>query len=426
MKTAQKRRLKKLSDRGLDALKPEAKPYKVSDEQGSSLFLLVNPNGSKLWRFRYHFGFNEQGKPKEKLLSLGEYPAVPLAKARTRRDEARALLADGIDPSDQRKEDRREQLAAAEGTFRAIAEKWLDKQKDVLAEETLSIHRGRLVSTLYPAFGSRLIDSIEPPELLTLLENIEKTGKVETAHRTRALFARVALFGIQTGRCKRNAGAQLHGALKPVQTTHFAAITEPRKVGELLRAIDTFTGQPSTQFALKVAPYLFVRPGELRHAEWQEVELDGDSPEWRIPAHKTKMKDIHVVPLAPQVVKILRTLKAITGDQRFLFPGLYGNDKPISDMTLGAALARLGYPSDVHTTHGFRSTASTLLNERSFAPDIIELQLQHKERNEVRSAYNYATKMPERRDMMNQWADYLDGLRAGGNVIGINTKRKAS
>ncbi len=398
-----------LSDVTIKAAKPREKPYKVWDERG--LYMLVTPTGSRLWRFRYRLA------GREKLISFGDYRDVPLKRARERRDEARQLVADGIDPSAERQAER----AAAADTFKAVAEEWLAMQAKTLAEETVSIHRGRLYSTLFPAFGNRRVNDIKAPDLLAVLRRVESQGTHETAHRLRALYGRVARFAIATGRAERDISADLKGALTPVQTEHFAAVTEPRAIGNLLRAIDGYVGQPSTEYALKLAPYVFVRPGELRGAAWAEMDLD--AAEWRIPAERMKMGLPHIVPLARQVVALLRKLEALTGNGPLLFPGLVTPSRPISDNTLNAALRRLGIAQDEHTTHGFRSMASTRLNELGFHPDVIELQLAHVEQNAVRAAYNRAQRLEERRAMMQSWADYLDGLKAGGNVVAIKSKR---
>jgi integrase len=401
--------LPSLSDTTIRATKPRQKPYKLWDERG--LHLLIKPNGARLWRFRYVLG------GREKLLSLGDYRDVPLKRAREKRDDARRLVADGVDPSAERKAER----AAQAETFKAVAEEWLALQTKSLAEETISIHRGRLMSTLFPAFGNKPVAAIKAPELLAILRRIEGQGTHESAHRARALAGRVFRFAIATGRAERDISADLKGALAPVVTEHFAAITEPRRIGELLRAIAGYSGQPSTEYALKLAPLVFVRPGELRGAQW--MEFDMHAAEWRIPAERMKMGREHIVPLSRQAVALLCELYALTGDGKLLFPGLRTPLRPISDGTLNAALRRLGFAQTEMTAHGFRSMASTCLNEQGFAPDVIELQLAHAEKDETRGAYNRATRMAERRKMMQAWSDYLEALRAGASVTPI--KRSA-
>jgi integrase len=263
-----------------------------------------------------------------------------------------------------------------------------------------------------PYLGSKPIASIEAPDLLAVLKRIEAKGVVDTAHRSREVCGRVFRYAIATGRAKRDIAADLVGALAPRTTTHHAAIIDPVKVGELLRAIDGYDGQPTTAAALRLAPYVFVRPTELCAAEWAEMTLDGKQPEWRIPAERMKMRETHIVPLSRQPVGILWELVAITGRQRYVFPAIGGGGRPISENTLNGALRRIGYPEDVMTAHGFQTMASTLLNEQGAHPDMIELQLAHAERNTVRAAYNRAQRLAERRVMTQNWADYLDRLKS--------------
>ena len=394
-----------LSEAKIRASRPKERAYKVFDERG--LFMLVTPTGGRLWRFRYRIG------GVEKLLSLGAYPDVPLKRAREKREDARKLVADGIDPSAKRQAERATQVE----TFEAIAKEWLELQRKSLAAETMEILGARLKSFLYPYVGSRPIASITAQELLAALRRIEARGKHETAHRVRSLAGRVFRYAVATGRAQHDVAADLKNALAPVKSRNFASVTEPARVGELLRAIDGYSGQPIPALALKLAPLVFVRPGELRGAEWCEFDLEG--AEWRIPAARLKMREQHIVPLSRQAVAILRELQILTGSGRYVFPSLLSADRPMSDNTINAALRRLGYGSDEQTGHGFRSMASTLLNEQGFSPDVIELQLAHQERNKVRAAYNRATRLAERRQMMQVWADYLEGLRAGGNVVAI-------
>jgi integrase len=399
-----------LTDPAIRNAKAREKPYKLTDER--SMYLFVTPHGAKSFRLKYR----HQGRART--LTLGLYPDVSLRRAREKRDEARRLIADGIDPTEQRRAER----AAAVHTFKAIAEEWLAKQSKILAPETVSLITGRLVTTLYPALGARPITDIRASDLLRVLRRLEDRGIHETAHRVRSLFGRVARYAIATGRADRDITADLKGALTPVAVTNFAAVTEPRRICELLRAIDGYQGQPSTEYALRIAPYVFVRPGELRAAEWTEFDLE--AAEWRIPAQHTKMRREHLVPLAAQVVVLLRELNALTGDAVLLFPSLTSISRSISDNSMNAALRRLGFGKDEMTAHGFRSMASTRLNELGFHPDLIELQLAHAERNKVRGAYNKAQRLEERRNMMQAWADYLDGLRAGGKIIAIKRLRR--
>jgi integrase len=400
-----------LTDVTIRAAKPKEKAYKLFDERG--LFLLVKPNGARLWRFKYSHG------GREKLISLGDYQDVTLKRARDKRDEARRLLADGVDPSAQRQEQR----AALGDTLTGIAEEFFERQAKKLAATTVDKDLQRLRTYILPSLGRRPIRSITAPELLLALRRIEARGTHETAHRTRSAVGRVMRYAIATGRAERDVAADLRGALTPVTETHHAAVTEPKRIAELLRAIDGYVGQPATAYALKLAPLVFVRPGELRGAEWSEFDLEAKEPEWRIRAERMKMGQEHIVPLSTQAVELLRDLHALTGDGLYLFPGLRSASRPISNNTLNAALRRIGFSQDEHTAHGFRSMASTRLNEMGFPPDVIELQLAHAERDEVRRAYNRATRLAERRRMMQAWADYLDELKAGAKVIPLHGKR---
>ena len=398
-----------LNDTRVRSAKSREKAFKLSDERG--LFLLVMPTGSRLWRLKYRVN------GREKLISLGAYPDVTLKRAREKRDAARRLIADGIDPSVQRKAER----AALAQSFEGVAKEWLELQTKSLAPETISILTARLDSGLYPYIGSRPIAAITPQELLGALRRIEARGRHETAHRVRALAGRVFRYAVATGRAHHDVAADLRGALAPVKSKNFASVTDPVRVGELMRAIHGYSGHPVTALALKLAPLVFVRPGELRAAQWPEFDLE--NAEWRIPGDRMKMGEPHLVPLSRQALAILRELKPLARGGKYLFPSLRTRDRPMSDNTINAALRRMGYTSEEQTGHGFRSMASTLLNEQGFPPDVIELQLAHTERNKVRAAYNKAQRLPERRKMMQAWADYLDGLRAGGNVVPLRRRR---
>ncbi len=406
-----------LTETKIRATKATEKPVKLFDSGG--LYLLVNPNGSRWWRLKYRFHGRERG------ISLGVFPDVTLKSARERRDEARKMIAAGTDPSEHRQTTK----VARENTFASVAHEWLALQEKPpahskqtpLAAVTAAKARWMLDTFLVPEIGSKPIGELAAPALLDALRKIEKRGTHETAHRTKQLAGRILRYGIATGRATRDVSADLRGALAPVTTRNHAAITEPARVGELLRAIDAYGGQPVTAYALKLAPLVFVRPGELRGAEWSEFDLD--AAEWRIPADRMKMREAHIVPLSTQAVEILRNLHALTGAGRYVFPSLRSRDRPMSDNTVNAALRRLGYSKDEMTGHGFRALASTCLNEQGWAPDVIELQLAHAERNKVRAAYNRASRLAERRKMMQAWADYLDGLRMGANVVPL--KRSA-
>jgi len=398
-----------LNDTRVRSAKSREKAFKLSDERG--LFLLVMPTGSRLWRLKYRVN------GREKLISLGAYPDVTLKRAREKRDAARRLIADGIDPSVQRKAER----AALAQSFEGVAKEWLELQTKSLAPETISILTARLDSGLYPYIGSRPISAITAQEVLSALRRIESRGRHETAHRVRALAGRVFRYAVATGRAQHDVAADLIGALAPVKSKNFASVIDPVRVGELMRAIHGYSGHPVTALALKLAPLVFVRPGELRAAEWTEFDLV--NAEWRIPGERMKMGEPHVVPLSRQALAILHELQPLARGGKYLFPSLRTRDRPMSDNTINAALRRMGYTSEEQTGHGFRSMASTLLNEQGFPPDVIELQLAHTERNKVRAAYNKAQRLPERRKMMQAWADYLDGLRAGGNVVPLKHRR---
>jgi len=398
-----------LNDTRVRSAKSREKAFKLSDERG--LFLLVMPTGSRLWRLKYRVN------GREKLISLGAYPDVTLKRAREKRDAARRLIADGIDPSVQRKAER----AALAQSFEGVAKEWLELQTKSLAPETISILTARLDSGLYPYIGSRPISAITAQEVLSALRRIESRGRHETAHRVRALAGRVFRYAVATGRAQHDVAADLIGALAPVKSKNFASVTDPVRVGELMRAIHGYSGHPVTALALRLAPLVFVRPGELRAAEWPEFDLV--NAEWRIPGERMKMGEPHVVPLSRQALAILHELQPLARGGKYLFPSLRTRDRPMSDNTINAALRRMGYTSEEQTGHGFRSMASTLLNEQGFPPDVIELQLAHTERNKVRAAYNKAQRLPERRKMMQAWADYLDGLRAGGNVVPLKRRR---
>jgi integrase len=403
-----------LTEAEVRAAKPKVKPYKIPDERG--MHLLVTPAGGKLWRFRYRIA------GVEKLLALGAYPDVPLKRARERREEARRLVAEGVDPNAQR----RAEKASEVHTFESIAREWLALQEKRLSARTIDREKGQLERFIFPELGSRPIGRIAAHEVLAMLRRIEARGIHDTAHRTRSTCSRIFRFAIATARAEHDVTADLRGALAPVAKHHLAAITEPAKIAELLRAIDDYAGQATTHIALRLAPLVFVRPGELRASEWTEFSLDGTEPEWRIPGERMKMGEPHIVPLSTQAMALIRELQPITGHGRFLFPALTSPLRPMSENTINGALRRLGYSSDEMTGHGFRSMASTCLNEQGWHPDLIELQLAHAERNKVRAAYNRAARLAERRKMMQAWSNYLDGLRAGANVVSIGALRKVS
>ena len=390
---------------------------------GGGLFLDVKPNGSRYWRMKYRHG------GKERLLAFGVFPEVTLSEARRRRDDARTAIRDGADPATVKRERTQAAKVAAANSFEAIAREWLETQRKSLAASTFRKAEWTLLEQVCPWLGARPISEITPPEVLAVLKRIEARGARDTAHRTKERCAQVFRYAIATGRADSDPCRDLRGSLAPPVRTSRAAVTDPAKVAHLLRVLDDYAGLFSTRCALRLAPLLFVRPGELRHAEWKEIDFD--AAEWRIPAGKMKMREEHVVPLPTQAVAILRELQPLTGRNdlktgggRYLFPGVRTPREPMSENTINAALRRMGFDKDTMTGHGFRAMASTRLNELGWAPDVIERQLAHAERNKVRAAYNRAQYMAERRTMMQAWADYLDALKSNSNVTPI--KRKAS
>jgi len=406
-----------LTDVVIRKAKTASKPYKMADSGG--LFLLVHANGSRYWRLKYRVD------GKEKLLALGVYPVVTLAEARMRRDEAKRLLSSGSDPGEVKKAAKAERLEAANvaaETFEVVARDWLAKrERGNTAEATIGKDRWRLETYLFPTIGSRPITEITPLELRNALRAIENAGKLETASRTKITAGQVFRWAVLEGRTHSDVTASLRGLFTAPDHTHRAAITDPAKIGELLRAIDGFSGQYVTLCALKLASLAFVRPGELRKAEWAEFDLDDAI--WRIPGERMKMKAAHIVPLSAQAVDVLRGLQNLTGEGRYVFPGVRSANRPMSENTVNAALRRLGYDTDEMTGHGFRSMAASRLNEMGWNADAIERQLAHAESNKVRAAYTHAAQyLEERVRMMQAWADYLDALRSGAVVTPFRRK----
>ncbi|MEZ4600582.1 MAG: integrase arm-type DNA-binding domain-containing protein [Syntrophotaleaceae bacterium] len=402
-----------LTDAKIRNAKPGAKQVKLFD--GDGLFLLVAPNGGKWWRFKYRFG------GKEKLLSFGTYPEVSLADAREKRFQARKQVAAGIDPGEVRKA---QQAANAEqeDTFEVVAREWHGKYAPTWSPSHGKTTLRRLEADVFPVMGTRPIGEIKAPEVLKMLRRIESRGALETAHRIRTICGQVFRYAVATGRAERDCTADLKGALPPYKKGHLAAITDPAKVAELLKAIDGFQGSFVVKSAMQLAPLVFVRPGELRQAEWSEIDLD--AAEWNIPAERMKMKEPHLVPLSAQAVEILRELQALTGRSRYLFPSARSNARPMSNNAINAALRRMGFEKDEMTGHGFRAMARTILDEvLQFRPDFIEHQLAHAVRDPNGRAYNRTAHLAERKKMMQLWADYLDGLKAGAKVIPISRAR---
>ncbi|MBI5611909.1 MAG: tyrosine-type recombinase/integrase [Gammaproteobacteria bacterium] len=394
-----------ISDTTVRNAKPREKSYRLADARG--MYLEVTPAGGKYWRMKYRVS------GKEKRLALGVYPDVSLAQARERCGQARKLLADGVDPGVLKQTNK----AATENSFEAVAREWHAKFSPGWATSHADKIIRRLEGEVFPWLGSRPIGDVNAPELLKVLRRIEARGALETAHRVHQNCGKVFRYAVATGRAQRDPSSDLRGAIPPAQEHHHPTITEPKRVGELLRAIAGYSGSYITRGALQLAPLVFVRPGELRKAEWSEFDLD--KAEWRIPEHKMKMKAVHIVPLSTQAVLILRDLHALTGTGRYVFPGARGDDRHMSENTVNAGLRRLGYAVGDMTGHGFRSMASTLLNEQGWNRDAIERQLAHAERDEIRAAYNYAEHLSVRRKMMQAWANYLDKLKAVAEDIPI-------
>ena len=401
-----------LTDVQIRKVKPGARPVKISD--GGGLHLLVTTRGSKLWRLAYRFS------GKQKTLAIGAYPAVTLEKARIARLAAKRQLADGIDPSDTKRAEKREESRAGQNTFQAVADEWLEKlRREGRAASTLSKTEWLLTFAL-PSLGRRSIATISSADVLDVLRRVEARGRLESARRLRSTVGSVFRYAIATARAENDPTVALRGALVAPQVKHRPALTEPKALGALLRAIDDFEGQPATRMALQLMALLFPRPGELRNAEWSEFDLDDGI--WTIPATRTKMRREHHIPLPPQAIGILHELHNITGQGNLVFPSIRSVLRAMSENTLNAALRRMGYTKDEVTAHGFRATASTLLNESGeWSADVIERQLAHVERNEVRRAYARADYWDDRVSMMAWWADYLDKLKSAGRVVSIRS-----
>lgn len=395
-----------LNDPAIRNAKPTEKPVRLYD--GGGLYLEVSPSGGKWWRLKYRFA------SKEKRISLGVYPDVSLKKARDKRDDARKLLADGIDPGEHAKATRAAGADRAANSFEVVAREWFAKFEPKWAATHSSKIIRRLECDIFPWLGARPIADITAPDVLACLRRIEARGALDTAHRAQQNCGQVFRYAVATGRAQRDPTGDLRGALPPAKHEHFAAITEPAAVGELLRAVDGFRGTFIVQCALRLAPLFFVRPGELRKARWADFDLD--KTEWRYVASKTKTD--HLVPLASQAVTILRELRKLTGQREYVFPGR-DPKKSLSDAAINAALRRMGYDTRTEITgHGFRAMARTILHqELGIAPEVIEHQLAHRVPDALGTAYNRTKFLPERRKMMQQWADYLDKLKAGAEVI---------
>jgi integrase len=403
-----------LTATGVKSAKATDKPYKLSD--GGGLYLLVLLNGAKYWRMDYRFS------GLRRTLAVGVYPDVSLALARERREEARKLLANGIDPSAVKKASKAAGVALAANSFEIVAREWFVGRESNWKKSHASTIIYRLEKDVFPWLGNKPIGDITAPELLTVLRRIESRGVLETAHRIGAICGQIFRYAIATGRAQRDPSADLKGALPSYRGKHLAALTDPVKIGKLMRDIESYRGSFIGRCALRILPLVFVRPIELTGAEWSEIDLD--KSEWRIPADKMKMKALHIVPLSTQAVAILRELHPLTGAGKYVFPNVRTTTLPMARNTLLAALRVMGYTPDEMTAHGFRHMASTLLNEQGFHADAIERQLAHKAAG-VRATYNAAQYLPERRRMMQHWADYLDGLKSGADVIALHKGKTA-
>lgn len=400
-----------LTDIAIRNAKAGAKPFKMTDGQG--MFLLVTPAGGKLWRLKYRID------GREKLLALGTYPEISLSDARKRREDARAMIAQGKDPSREKQRDKVRSRIQAADTFSAIAEEYCSKRKrdgEKGWSPATAVRSEYLLSLLNGSIGRLPIAEIEPADVLSAVRRIEGRGKLESARRTLQLASAVFRYAVATARLRSDPTRDLRGALTAPKVSHYGAITDPKGVGELLRTIDGYEGLGLTKLALQIAPHVFVRPGELRHAEWSELQLE--EALWVIPAGKMKMRRAHHVPLSRQAVALFRELYSITGPNGFVFPSIRTRTRPMSENTLNGGLRRLGYTSEQMTAHGFRAMASTLLNESGkWHPDAIERALAHGDSDKVRAAYHRGAHWNERVLMAQWWSDYLDQLRKGADII---------
>lgn len=395
-----------LTDTAIRAAKPGQRPYKLGDSLG--LFLLVQPSGGKLWRLKYRVD------GREKKVGFGTYSEVSLAEARRRRDEARELVAAGKDPSREKQRGKIRSRELSQNTFAGIAAEYCEKRKRDGSKPWAPATASRseyLIGLLTPTIGRMAIGEIEPIDILSAIRKFEVKGNLESARRTLQLASAVFRYAVSTARLSSDPTRDLRGALTSPNVTHYGAITDPTRVGQLLRAIDGYDGQGITIYALRIAPHVFVRPGELRHADWAEIDLDASV--WIIPAEKMKMRKPHHVPLSRQATEIIREVKDITGPSGFIFPSIRTRTRPMSENTINGALRRLGYTTDEMTGHGFRAMASTLLNESGkWSSDAIERALAHGDADKVRAGYHRGAHWKERVEMAQWWSDHLDGLRA--------------
>jgi integrase len=389
-----------LSDAKVRNAKPRIKSYKIADGEG--LFLVIMPSGSKYWRLKYFFA------GKEKLLALGVYPEISLADARERRAQARKVLAAGNDPGEAKKEAKRLVILKSDNSFEAVAREWLEKRKHEWTPSTARTILFRLETYILPKLGPRPIADITAPEILAVLRVVEARGALVLAGRLKQYCGQIFMYAIATSRAERNPVPDLRGALKTPVTKHYSFLNAS-ELPQYLKKLEAYDGSLETRQALRLLLLTFVRTKELRGAQWQEI--DWEKAEWRIPAERMKMRELHIVPLSRQALAVLRELEKHTGNRQHVFPNQHSPATFMSENTMLYALYRMGYHSRT-TGHGFRSTASTILNEHDFRADVIERQLAHGERNTVRAAYNHAQYLPERRKMMQWWADYLDEVAA--------------
>ena len=394
---------------------PKRRPTEVKLSDGGGLYLLAKSSGL-YWRFNYRFPGN--GRVQAKTLALGVYPAVSLREARERHREAQKLLEGGVDPGEHRKRLREARLTASENTFQALTHQFLTKQN--WSDSHRKTVESRLRRDVLPTIGSKPIADVEPGDILAICRKVEGRGAIETAHRIRTVIGQVMRFAVALGLAKSDPTRDLKGALTPIQPKHMAAIVDPKEVGGLMRAVQDYQGSSIVRAALKLAALTFVRPGELRRAEWSEI--DSDRQLWIIPPERMKSRQKHLVPLSRQAVDVLEELQPITGEGRYIFPSGHAKGRPMSENAVLTALRRMGYTKEEMTGHGFRSMASTNLYELGWRSELVETQLAHKDRNVVRAAYNHAEYIDERREMMQSWSDYLDDLREGGKVIPIRKR----
>lgn len=398
-----------LTDIQVRTAKPKSKAYTLAD--GGGMYLEVLPSGSKIWRMAYR-----QSNGKNNRLTFGPYPEVSLLEARTKRMAARKQIVDEIDPAQARRRLKQARVTAAANDFKGVTNAWLEKTAATRARTTQQKITNWLNKDVLPFIGRIPVSTLKPTDVLTTVQRMEARGAVDSAHRVKQICGQILRYAVATGLADRDVTADLKGALAAVQQTHHAAITDPKLAGDLMRSIYSYVGHPYAMAALKLAPLVFVRPGELRMAEWNEIDLEG--AQWRIPGTKMKMKVDHIVPLSEQAVGILRGIHAISGAGRYVFPSVRTSERCMSENTLNAALRSMGYSKEVMTAHGFRAMARTImdevLNERV---DLIEHQLAHAVKDVNGRAYNRTAHIPARREMMQRWANYLDALRQGGNVI---------